>query len=110
MKLKFVGFVQSKGEFKDDRTGEVKPFDSITLDCLSSMSVKGANVVVQGGQHYKKVKFKTADLASVFDDKIKVPEDLVKLVGKVLFVDGTVYSTKSGQYIDPDEISFDDHS
>lgn len=109
MKLTLVGFVQSKGEYLDDRTGEAKPFDSVTLDCLSAASVKGANVVVQGGRHYKKVKFKTVDTDCIFDGAIKTPEELVKYIGKRIIVDGTQYNNSSGSYISADEICLDEH-
>lgn len=105
MKLKCVGWVHNQGSGTNPETGLVFEFDSIMLECLSKMSVKGTNVRHQGGMHYKKVKFKTSDLSAVFPE---VPDitvaDLDVLVGQWLAVDGTQYNTSTGSYISPDEI------
>lgn len=104
MKLKFLGFTQSRGEMVNKETGEVIAFDSVTMDCVTDMSAKGKNLVAQGGQHYKKVKFKTCDTKVIFGGLISDPAELTALCGQYLYVDGVTYSTKSGQYISAEEV------
>lgn len=109
MKLKLLGFVHSKGEYTDKQTGEVNPYDSVVLDCVTAMSAKGPSVVSQGGEHYKKVKFKNIDTAAIFCGAIKTPAELVEYVGKRIVVEGMQYNTPSGPYIAAEEIYLDEH-
>jgi len=104
MKLKFLGFTQSRGTGTNDDTGEKFDFDSVTMDCVTDMSAKGKNLVAQGGQHYKKVKFKACDTKAIFGGLISDPSELESLCGCYLYVDGVTYSTKTGQYISAEEI------
>lgn len=104
MKLKFLGYTQSKGTGTNQENGEVFDFDSVTMDCVTDMSAKGKNIVAQGGQHYKKVKFKACDTEVIFGGLIKEPSELSALCGQYLYVDGVTYSTKTGQYISAEEI------
>lgn len=104
MKLKCVGFVHNKGQGVNEDTGEVFEFDSVSLDCLTAMSPKGKNIAAHGGEHYKKVKFKACDLSAVFGGEIAEVADLSAYIGQMLYVDGTQYNTKSGSYVNADEI------
>ncbi len=104
MKLRLCGFVQNKGTGVDKETGEAFEFDSIVLECLSSMPPKGKSVVAHGGRHYKKVKIKACDLDAVTEGVIKSAVDLKGWIGKMIMVDGTSYFSASGQYISADEI------
>lgn len=105
MKLLFMGFTQSKGDYVDQSTGECKPYDNIVMDCMSNAPVKSSSVVAQAGRHYMKVKFKTEYLSQIFCDAVKSVAELPALCGKYLLVDGTLYNTKQGKYLDPDEIA-----
>lgn len=109
MRLKFMGYVHSKGDFVNEQTGEVIVFDSVTADCLSDKSVSGQNVISQGGQHYRKVKFKSVDIPAIFGKGFESPSDLNKLIGKTVIVDGVMRTTKSGQYVSPEEITIEGH-
>lgn len=104
MKLRLVGFVHNQGRGVNEDTGEVFDFDSVALDCLTAMSPKGKNIVAHGGEHYKKVKFKACDLSAVFGGAIKSVPDLSAYLGEMIYVDGTQYSTKSGTYVNAEEI------
>lgn len=104
MKLRLVGFVHNKGQGVNEDTGEVFEFDSVALDCLTAMSPKGKNVAAHGGEHFKKVKFKACDLSAVFGGAINEVAELSEYIGEMLYVDGTQYSTKSGTYVNAEEI------
>lgn len=103
MKLKLIGWVHNKGRGVNQSSGEVFEFDSFTLDCATPMSVRGQNVSGQGGLHYRKVKFKSADFDVIFGGAI-TPGELTDWCGKWIAVDGMGYNTSNGSYIAAEEI------
>ena len=80
---KLVGAMHKKGEFKNEKTGELVQYDNIELVILTPIHAGGEYQPLHavGLSPDRNTKFKAADISQVFGEKYNSLDSLSSLLG-----------------------------